>query len=364
MKLTGRIVAALLIAASNTASPIPAAPIRAKQFQAEYRRILGVVAAGEREQALSELVALETGVVGDKEAWRYVDNIWRIKLGVIRELLEVQPVELLRPIILLHHDAYFEYVELGRRYLAGHSRQMAAELAEVYLERAGTPQAAVFSGWVLTSLGAYLWSPNSVSDSAELFYRAQVADPGNLMAVLGLSAAYEKKGEYKKAIQYLNQALQYDPGNIEAQLRWILCQLRGGFEPETTAQQQLQELAGPTSPSWIRSIAFQEIARIQIHGDDLRGAEATLRSGLAALPGDQDLSLQLAAVLERQGHRSEGLDIVETITAAPNEESPRERYDFWVPQGIEEARAEFLGEERDSLAALGAGLSAVSKEGE
>lgn len=359
---TGRVLAGLLMVGTVAASPALGAAIRADEVRSEYRHILGLVAAGKREQALSELVAFETGVVGDQQAWRYIDKIWHIKLGVIRELLEVQPVQLLRPIILLHHDAYFEYAELGRRYLAGHSRQMAAELAEIYVQRAGTPEAVEFSGWVLTSLGAYLWSPNSVGESAELFYRAQLADPGNEIAVLGLSAAYEKKGDYDKAIEYLERAIQLDRGNSEARLRLVLCRLRGGTETPADAMRQLAALADDGSPAWIRSVAFQEMARIQIHDGDLAAAEATLRHGLKALPGDQDLSLQLAAVLERQGRRAEAIDVVETITPTM-EDSPRERYDFWVPLGIEEARVEHLGEEKDSLAALGAGLSAVPKEG-
>ena len=309
-------------------------------------------------------MAFETRTVGDRQAWRYVDNLWRLKLGVVRELLEAEQVELLRPIILLHHDAYFEYSDRDRRYLAGHSRRMASELAEVYAGRVTSPDAALFSGWVLTSLGAYVWSPTSVGDSAVLFYRAYQIDSGNEIALQGLSTAYEKKGDYEKAIEYLSRMVLVDPSHVEARLRLVLCQMRSSPEPTTGQIERLTALAGEESPGWIRSVAFQEIARAQLRLEQPESAERTLRKGLEALPGDQHLSLQMAALLERQGRRSEAADVVEAI--APSSEphdSSRERYDFWEPDGVEEARTQHLGYRDDSLVALSAGLSVLPKEG-
>jgi len=348
--------------------PLPgqAGSVQPLKTKTRYREILSSLAAGRTEEALSNLVQFEAATVGDTRAWRYLDNLWKLELHVIRDLLEGQTPDLLRPIVSLHHDAYFEYVGTQRRYLAGHARTMAAELAEVYAERKETREADLFSGWILTSFAAHLWSPSAVRESAALFYRAYLVDPGNEVAVLGLAAAHEKNGEYDKAIEYLTRALLMDPGDAEVRLRLALCQLRqDGAQPPFEVLSSLTALAGEGSPEWIRSIAFQEVARSQIEAEEVKRAEETLREGLEALPGDPQLSLLLAQLLDQGRSRDEALRLLSAIEVGGWQiESPRERYDVWAPVGVETARSSHLGETQEGLIALESGLSASPAETE
>ena len=354
----------LVILAFAISSVVEAGRLRPLDIKTQYREILGDLADGQTEGALASLIEFETVAVGDpSDAWRYIEGFWKLKLHVIRDLLEGQSPELLRPIVLLHHNAYFEYLRLERRYLAGHSRTMAAEMAEIYAERVGTREAKLFSGWILTSFGAHLWAPSAVRESSNLFYRAYLVDPGNEIAVIGLAAAYEKSGEYAKAIEYLSRALLIDPGSAELRLRLALCQLRMERETSRHTVSQLTALTGEGNPAWIRSIAYQESARLQIEAGREDLAEPTLREALEILPGDQQLSLQLATILDRQRRRSEATVVLAAIAIDEWErDSPRERYDIWEPSGVEKARARHLGGTEEGLVALEAGLTAAPVE--
>ena len=363
---SARIIALIaLVGLCGTLGPATAAPaLEAIEVKAGYRQILGVLATGDLEGAVVDLVEFEQSVVGEQEdAWRYTGKFWRFKLNVIRELLDSQPVDVLMPIILLHHDAYLEYSRLDRRHLAHHSRQMASELAEIYAQEANTQKAREFSGWVLTSFAANVWLPTSMGGSANLFYRSYLVDPGNQVALFGLAAAYERSGDYEKAIEYLRQALRIDPENSEVGLRLALCLIRSEPEPPQVAISNLTVLTGEAHPTWIRSVAYQELAKIWIQNGREDEAESLVRKGLGELPGDPQLSLQLAAMLDRQRRRDEAVRTLDAIAAdGRHQDSPRQRYAVWAPTGMDEVRVALREEMKQGLSALGAGLQVAPTE--
>jgi tetratricopeptide (TPR) repeat protein len=262
------------------------------------------------------------------------------------------------PIIVLHHDVYFLYADQDRPYLAQHSRTMATELAEVFAERAGTPAAAAYAGWTLTSFGAYLWSPSSIGASAGLFYRAYLVDPGNPLALRGLAAAHERAGEYEKAIEYLMNALALERGDPELMLRLALCGWRRDEATVDTVIATLKSLTAADSPEWIRSVAYQELARAHLSKGDSEVAETLLRQGLQELPGDQQMSLQLATILDGQRRRSEALAVIDAIRIDGWEKySPRQIYDFWSPSDMKSVRTDLRQEMQGGMAALAASLA-------
>ena len=353
-----------LIATGLGSAPVSAAkPMKPLEFKQGYQRVLGVLASGDLDQALGDLVALEQGAAGAEQAWRFLDNLWRLKLQVIRDLLAKASPDLLMPIIVLHHDAYFAYTELDRPYLAQHSRTMAAELSEVYAERAGRASSGAFAGWVLSSFGAYMWSPSNIGSSADLFYRTHLVDPGNLLALQGLAAAYERAGEYEKAIEYLTLALALQPGDAEILLRLGLCQLRQEPTVAESVKPVLGKLTAEANPEWIRSVAFQELARVHLAEGDSEAAERLLRDGLQKLEGDQQMSLQLAAILDSQRRRTESHAVLDAIRVDGWErDSPREIYDFWTPPDLEHVRTDLRQEMQKGMAALAASLTAPASE--
>lgn len=359
LSLAGLLVCLTLL--PTIASPLLAArAMRPLEIKQRYVQVLGVLAAGDLDQATDDLVDLETAAIGDKQPWRYIDDLWKAKLHVIRDLLATQSLDLLMPVIMLHHDAYFRYSKAGQRYLAQHSRIMAAELAEIYAERAGTAVAGVFAGWTLTSFAAYLWSPSNIGVSAELFYRASLVDPGNELALQGVAAAWERSGSYEKAIASLRTALRQRPDDPELRLRLALCHLRYPEGMHEQALAQLSALPGSEAPAWIRSVAYQELARAQLAGAEPGEAEATLRRGLRELPGDQQLSLQLASILDNQRRRGEAMAVLDAIEIGGWEsESARQTYDFWEPLDLAEIRSELRQEMADGFAALAAGVKSL-----
>ncbi len=148
-------------------------------LKAGYRRVLSVLAGGDEAEALSALFDFETGALGDLPTGRQLEDFWRLKLRVIRRLLESQTIEVLVPIVVLHHDALLMYRERHHPVLVAHSRKMASELAEIYAEKAGTRRAGLFAGWVFTSFGAYFQDSRSLTASARFFRRALDFDQEN-----------------------------------------------------------------------------------------------------------------------------------------------------------------------------------------
>ena len=334
------------------------------EIQTRYRQVLSILAAGDQEAALEALFEFDTFVVGEDQPWKRVEDFWRLKLRTLREMLDAESLPLLQPVIMLHHDANQMYLDRDRPFLASHSRIMSVELAEIYADRANSSGAREFSGWVMTSLGAMLWHPSSVISSADLFYRAQLVDPANPIALMGLGAAYERNASYEKAIEYFSRLLEMDPENQEASLHLALCQVRGDEPHRDQGLDTLRSLQGPGPPDWMRSIAHQEMARSQVAGKDMEAAEATVRRGLEALPGDQQLSLQLALLLDVRRRPKEALAVLEDIDAANGQEpSPRLTYDVWEPDDMEEIRGRLAKDAASGLPVLAGKLGDPAPEG-
>jgi len=334
------------------------------EIQSGYRDVLSILATGDREGALEALFEFEIVAVGEQQPWKRVENFWRLKLRTLREMLDAESLDLLKPVIMLHHDANRMYREKERPFLASHSRIMATELAVIYADRADTSAAREFSGWVMTSLGAMLWHPSSVVSSADLFYQAQRLDPANPAALMGLGAAYERNADYEKAMEYFSRLLVLDPGDSEASLHMAMCQIRSGEVHREQGLATLKSLQRQEGASWVRSVAYQEVARAQLADEDLETAEATLREGLEVLPEDQQLSMQLALLLDGRRRQQEALELVGRIDPGNGQRaSPRLMYDVWEPTGMQDIRARLWKDAAAALPLLAEKLNVPAPEG-
>lgn len=341
-----------------------AARLKAADAKAAYRDVLAILATGDRDAALEALYQLETGAVGDDEPWKEIEGFWRQKLRVIRDLVLEHPLDLMVPIVVLHHDAYEMYRERRRPLLASHSRTMASELAEIYADRARSHEAAGFSSWVLISFAAYLQESWSISQAAHYFDRALKLDPVNEFALISLAVAMEKSGDYEKALGYLDRLLAVAPDDPAIRLRRALCQARARPLEREAALAELEKLSASSGPAWVRSLAFQELARMHHKAGAGQTAEEVLRRGLEVLPDDQQLSVQLAAVIERHA-RGEARQILASV--GPGEwgrDSPRQVYDLWPSGGLQAARGTMRAMMEDRLVSLGDGLRAPQAGGE
>ena len=340
---SGLLLVALLVVvavAPVAGRPAMAATLKAEEVQPGYRQVLATLAAGDEGQALEELFAFETGVLGEMPRPGKVEAFWRLKLRVIRDLAQSQSVEVLVPIAVFHHDAYLLYRERRRPILAAHSRTMAGELAEFYASRAESQDANVFAGWMLTSFGSFHQQSRSVSTSIAVFRRALELDPANRAAIMGIAVSFERRAEYERAIQALEQALRLDQQNAEARLRLALCTARQEEADRVAARKDLERvIAEEGAESWVRSVAFQELARLYLEVGESEAAERLIRQGQAEMPGDQQLAIQLAAILDVRRRPKEALQVLGGVqTGDWNHVSPRQIYDRWPTKGLAEAR--------------------------
>lgn len=357
--------AILGIALTATVTPAVAREaMKPASFQAAYRAVLATLAEGQEREALTQLYELETSVMRDRPTPGRIDHFWRLKLGVVRELIETESVEILVPIVVLHHDAYVMYRQREQRELAAHSRQMSAELAEYYGNKSTRADARLFTGWVLTSFGAYLQESWALSSSAELFERALQRDPQNVVALVRLGASFEKSGEYENAVQRLERAARLRPDDAQIAVRLALCRARMDEVMIPEVIEQLRAVVASQRPSWIISVAYQELALLLAAEGRPDEAERALREGLRKMPGDQYLSVELSQLLDRKRSPGEAAKVLAAVEAGDwRGKSPRYLYNTWPDVGIEATRANLRSTLQAGLSPLGAGLAWAPAEG-
>lgn len=313
----------------------PQARNREAQLSTEYRRVLARLGDGDRDGALEALVALETRLAGADTA-EEIEWLWRAKLRVIRDLLPAQ-VEVLVPILLLHHDAFTRYRFERKSVLALHSRIMTEELADFYSKKAATEGARVVASRVVASLGGHLQQALALGASTAAFEAALALDARNDAARLGLAATQEKTGHYPEAAAQLRQLLESNPRHPEAQLRLAINYLRTG--EETRGQAMLEKLMLGEAPAWVAVLAFEELARLQASRHKTREAVTILRAGTQRFPDNQRLLLLLAFQQDRLLDVSGSLESARRAAAAQETgNTPRLRYNEWPRDDLEEGR--------------------------
>ena len=352
---------ALAVAVALATSPVAALEMRPAEVQERYREVLRQLAAGDHQEALDRLYKLETRALSEFPSYNEIERFWRLKLKVIRELLQNGGPDQLLPIVVLHHDAVAMYRDRRQALLSNHSQTMARELVEHLASERDSRLFRQFAGSVLASFGASLQQSRSVSASADAFRRAIDLAPGITFAHLGLAAAHERHGEYEEAISVLEQLLRVDPRHDQGRLRLGVCQLR--LERFDEAERNLAALLEEGPEPWVRSIAFQELSRLhQIRGERER-AEAVLTRGVEELPGDQQLRLMLAALLDGRRRPAAARAVLAGLEADDTEtRSARYLYDEWPSQGLAEVRMNLHEVMASRLPMLAGSLGAVAQE--
>jgi tetratricopeptide (TPR) repeat protein len=330
--------------------------IRERVAQA-YPRILALWAEGQAERALADLEALETPLLRPAKADRDVEELWRAKLGVIRDTIEQSSIDVIVPIMLLHHDAYRHYVRKRASRLARHSLVMSAELAEFYAERSEGELADRHAGDLLTSLAGHLQSGQVLRRSAQIFDRALALDPSNAAAHMGLGALHERHDELSKAAEHYGAAARLEPSSAEARLRLGICAVRQG--DLRLAERQFDAALELGEPGWVVRFAYQEKARLQ---EELSEGAGVAREGRRRFPESSRQAIQLAFLLEQQHQSSSALEVLGEITGEPEPESERYRYARWPHELLDGVRArlrETAKEQSGVLASATSGSSPV-----
>lgn len=348
--ILGLLFAPLLAHANRKSS------FKKSEFKVEYRSALESFASGLEQDALAELIELESRSA--TEAGSDLQPLWKAKLSVIRDLLGAGP-DLLVPVTQLHERAYVEYLSRGDHSLAAHSRTLTMELAEIYAGRVKDEHGERMASAVMTSLAGYMQAAFVDSTASNLYRRAASIDPNNVAARLGLAGILERHGDYDEAIPVLREAIRIDPNSAESRLRLAIHLVR--VDEIEEAELLLRGLVDSpaAAPRWVRSLAFQELTLLLIDSSELEQAAALVESAQRELPGDPTLPILLAFAADRVGHRSSKLALSAALGQAGSVDtaSPRYRYSQMPRQELEEVRASLRGETAAQLPTLAAALS-------
>ena len=346
----------------------PAAPAEDEveaQVAARYPSVLQRFAAGEHDRALADLAGLEDPIAAGPP--NRLDKLWKAKLHVLRDLID--DAEVLVPVIQLHHDAYLAYRAEGKVLLARHSRTMAAELSDIYADRANSDAARVLAARAVASLGGYQQEDGSIGSASELFVQALKLDPTCSAALLGQASMFEKLGQYEPARDYLERLLAADKKNPQARLRLALNLARTKEVPR--ARQILDGLIKETPESadphlgWVLTLAYEEQARLLVDAGSAKQAADLLRKGSERFPRNVELVIARAYLLERAGDGQGAQELAGRVVAmtktGSDHDAPRWLYNRWPQVELDEARKRLAESTTPRLKRLQAALSGESE---
>jgi len=330
-----------------------------RRFQKQYREILRQYSDGAGTAAVDVLMAAEAAVVAEGGS-QFVQSLRKAELAVIDEILpEGGPG--LRPIIALHEKSYLRYRLNRRSMLIPHAREMVVELIGIYENSIGTKEGKVITSQMMASLAGHLQEARVDSAAANLYRRALILEGTNIAALIGLSFLHEQYGEYSEAVRLLATLVEIDPESGAAQLRLGVNLVRQGRE--NAGADYLQEALSEKNPRWIRSVAYQELARVLTDRDDLSGARALLEEGVKSVPDDPNLLIQLAYLSERNGSFSEDPALRLALRSSDDPEqlaSPRFLYSELSGTTLDELRRGLEKQSDDHLSLLASALAAGS----
>jgi len=311
--------------------------------------------AGERpEDAVSTLADFERGQIGQGSPLR------RAQLADAEDQIAAQALVLaggdarvLLPLIWLHGEAYRGYHRRAEYLLAVHSRQQVLRLGELYTKRLGDPREARCDlAVVVSGMAGYLQEIGANLEAQQAFERGLELDGDNPAALLGLAVIHEAYGDYDKALELLGRLAKLRPESAEVRLRLgINLRRSGALRP---AAETLESGLGADRPTWVRSLAFQELAALEDAQGRSVEAVAWLRRALVEIPGEQQPRLQLASLLDRLGRPAEATALVEEIAVERAGAPPtsRFRYSQWPRWALLEGSRRLEARVRDAMPEL------------
>ncbi len=318
---------------------------RIQDLAARYRGALAGLGRGQRAAARSALLDLESAVLTDGS----LKTMQTAQL-LVAEQLAAGDVESLIPVLVLHDDLYATYRQRHLFSLGFNAREMIETLAELYAQRGATEGSKVVAARVLASLGGHLQEANLPSSSRRLYRRALEHDPKNLAALLGLAISFERYAEYPRAVEVLEKLGAAHPGFGEGSLRLAINLDRLGQRGR--CRELLERALEPGTPDWVRSLAYQKLARIALEVEDLETATRLLEQSLEEIPDQHGTVFLLAHVYDRQRAAKKALALLHSIVAAAGgDDSARKRYDGW-PVGVLEAQRKQLSDAAEVRMAL------------
>ncbi|MEE8366893.1 MAG: hypothetical protein V3S30_01115 [Thermoanaerobaculia bacterium] len=337
---------------SSDVAKKPKSKRRIHKFKEDYRVALGKLASASDMEGRSAVFEMESETMR-LGFGRALESLQIAEIEVGEELAE-NSKESLVPIIVLHGGLYQAY--RGRRLYAllSHTRNVIERMCEVYIRAGGSKSLAAES---LASLGGYLQQASLFSSSQRLFLAALEYESENVTALLGMAAGLERHARYAEAISYLTRLVGVRKNSAEGALRLAINFGRSGASSE--AKRLLTQANSLSAQSWVRSLAYQESARIHLTVGDLSGAAEILEKAIVQIPEEQSTYLLLAHVYDRLKEPGRSAQLLSGLKGQPGSHSTSARkiYDSWPEAPMQRARQRLSLEARDRLGALLEALS-------
>jgi len=330
------------------------------QLRAAYWGALSLAGMNEWPGARDSVVELERAVARSSPV-EGLAELSRAQIDVAGRLAGITH-DCLPPITLLHLGAVEAYRGGSDPALVAHSSTVAAQLAELYAGLEGTVAARGFASSAMACMAGTLGSVASFGQARRLLERAVELDPESEVAGLLLGALDEREGRYGEAVAVLRPVVQAHPESGEARLRLAVNLRRVG--KTTDARAHLVECTRPRHDRWVRSVAYDELARLALDGERWREAAAVLEEAEAALGPSQSVVVQLAYVLDRLQvplrARRLAATLPDRVEAGSRPESDRFRYTVWPDVALATAREALRQRGQASLGALSAAIAGTS----
>jgi len=306
-----------------------------RPIAAAYEKVLGLVAEGQDAKARTELFrqSLELITREGSEGLRVLSQVEVLKAN---RLAEARP-EALIPVALLHHELYRYARRRNVTLLSTHARATTLGLAELYVEHSKSALAKSHAADFFASIGGALLEAGLYRFSGQLFHRALELENAHPMSLLGLGMSHEKIGEYEGSIDFLNQLVEAHPDAHHGHLRLAINLNR--MKRKKDATNHLRQIL-KCPEQWVKSLAYQELARLHLQSDELEEAQKLLRQGVQALPSEGRLYILLAFVLDAQQQPESSRKVLEEmeLKVGGEQASARYRYNRGPEQVVDDLR--------------------------
>jgi Flp pilus assembly protein TadD len=355
-----QLVWAQFTAKPSTGNEIPQARFsrtkpRLRQLSAlrdDYLRALRVARAGRGDAAIAEF---EAGAL-QARALEELDRLQAAELEASRGLEKLEPTAVLA-LLEIHQTLLGRYAQERRPIEFTHTQRLIEALATFLAARGGGAESRAQAASIMAVTADALQTAGSSGSAERLLRRAVLVDPSSPPALASLAAMAERTGRYQDAVNLLERLTRTQPGNAPARVRLGVNLRRRGLDSQ--AEEQLRLCIGGDSPTWVRTVAYQELAQPLLDREKWKEATVLLREATAASPDDPALALALAVALERSHQAGEGSAIIYRLasTARPEVESSRFRYSQMPQAELDAARNALAGVFAPAQAALARALA-------
>jgi len=327
------------------------------ELAAGYRAALSKLAKDSNSAARGALLDLESNALA--EGSRRGPESLQAAERLVAEQLATSEVESVIPVLLLHGELYQTYRSRRLFSLSFHACAMVERLAQLYAERGASQGSRIVAARALASLAGYQQEANLPASSRRLYRVALELDPQSKAALLGLAASFEKFGEYRQAIDYLEQLVAACPSFGEGLLRLAMNLRRTGSQQRS--RELLAAVVEMDAPAWVRSLAFQQQARDLLESAELAQAVEVMERSIAELGPHQGSVLLLAHLYDRTRRPYESLELLHQVRpnhvgfrgpGAVRGESARKVYDSWPRQALREVRSQLSEAAANRVAVL------------